>query len=87
MRLLTVLLLSLFLSGCIGLMDTGFSMIEEGLNPEKSDGTNSNEVQNFQPLLEDGWDLYIYDGKVVLIKDSPSGGLNILDVFNVLNEE
>ena len=43
------------------------------------------QVQTFQDLLSQGWEIEIYKGKAVLIKYTKSGVL-INDVFGVLSE-
>lgn len=45
------------------------------------------QVDEFRQLLDDGWRLYLHEGKmVVLVKDTPDG-LLIKDVFGNLNDD
>jgi hypothetical protein len=47
---------------------------------------NNPEYIDFQHLLENGWEFYLYDGKLVLVKYEADRML-LHDAFGVLNKD
>jgi len=89
MKTLTCIILSISLMGC-GLAVRTLEFVSpnfEDLQEErKVDNGDQETVDEFQALLSEGWELFLYEGnKVVLVKQSPDG-LLIKDVFGVLDD-
>ena len=73
MRIFIYLALIIVLSSCSTILENNLDS-----QPEYS-----YEIEEFQQLLQQGWNIYIYEGKVVLTKID-NNSLLIKDVFNVL---
>lgn len=90
MRLLILLALSICLTGCgltMRVLEFVSPTFEEMQDEARRDAGDQKTIEEFQALLDDGWELFLYDGdKIVLVKQSPDG-LLIKDVFGVLNDE
>jgi len=70
------------LSSCSAILGVLESRTEEKLDFAKK----QNKVEEFQDLLKQGWEIFVHDDKVILIKQTPDGTL-VNDVFSLLNEE
>ena len=90
MRLLILLSLIVSLTGCgltIRALEFMSPTFEEMQEEARRDSGDQKTIEEFQALLEDGWELFLYDGdKIVLVKQSPDG-LLIKDVFGVLDDD
>lgn len=89
MRVLTLIAVCITLSSCglavrtLEFLSPTFETMQE---EARRDSGDEKTIQEFQNLLNDGWELFLYEGnKIVLIKDTPDGRL-IKDVFGVLND-
>ena len=66
-KLISYIVLTLFLSGCSLTI------------PPKE--------KNLTTFLKNGWDFYIYQDKVILIRKKENGEIEFLDFFGVLNSD
>ena len=81
-RLCIVFCLSL-LVGCVPLGSLSPELEDYMITAEKRQ--EPSEVENLQVYLENGWELFLYeDRKLILVKEADQG-LLIKDIFNVLD--
>jgi hypothetical protein len=55
-------------------------------DPEEEIEVVHEESESLQDLLDDGWKFHVVDGKLVLVKETPSG-LKIKNTFQSLNSD
>jgi hypothetical protein len=87
-KLLLFITIVFSLSGCgiaMRALEFASPTFEELMEEQRQDNTEQDVVGEFQSLLDDGWELFLYRGeKIILIKDTEEG-FQIKDIFGVLD--
>jgi hypothetical protein len=84
LRRVIIVYLVLILGGCAGPGFTWLHDLTEQPPPVATEQEQDAQVQRFQNLLEQGWELYVYEDRLVLVRYTKDGKFEMKDVFNTL---